>query len=209
MRLLIILNSLIDLSSKILLDEEKPDLEYINELSDEFDKTNLLALRQLLKSQYDRTLIKRIGLKSHLWLLGNRATLVILRSVSLNARELITLAKKLQDSIYLLSDEAKEFIFDICKKIKTISEETISSLLMIDPVKSNTLINDIDKITLDIEEYLDEVPNEKLGIQSKVALSCYLRVLENIIIQYKMINEIVINRSTGFTNKYVIIDEYA
>lgn len=207
MRLHTLIHELLDIANDILKkDNYAIDDVLLNEIYDEFDKTYLLAIRQLLKSQYDRTLASKIGIKINLWIVGNRASIVLLKAIFYYVRDLIDIANKIKIVQPKIDNEIINIIISIFSKIKDLSEKCIMSLLTIDATSANTTIIYADNLRRKIDELLELIAEKPLKIYPKIMLSCFMRNVKGIANCYKFIAEILLNRVTEFTNKYVIKD---
>lgn len=205
----LITNKIIKTAISIILSDHNYNFDEISleELYDEFDKIYLLAVRQLLKSQYDKTLLKTLGLKSYLWIVGNRAVLSILKTIFYNCKDLIDISIKLKKSNFKLGSLSSNILLSIFNELIENSELSIKSLILGDAKKANEAIIKIMKLRESIDNTLELISEKPLEVHQLVMLACFFRVLRSINNSYKLIAEIAINRATELTNKYVIIDQ--
>lgn len=207
MRLHTLIHELLDIANNMLKkDNYMIDNMLLNEIYDEFNKTYLLAVRQLLKSQHDRTLANKIGIKINLWIVGNRASLILLKTIFYYIRDLIDIVDKIKLFRQKIDDEMINTIINISSSIKDLSEKCIMSLITIDATLANATIINADNLRRKIDELLELLAEKPSKVYPKIMLSCFMRNIKGIANCYKFIAEISLNRATEFTNKYIIKD---
>ncbi len=205
-KLHIIIGKVINIAYDVLKSGKPVSLMVLDDLYDDFDKTYLLAVRQLLKSQYNKALLKRLGLKSYLWIIGDRAVLSALKMILNSSRDLVDISLKLARSDYKVGEKALKEISELLSWLKKASELSLRSFLAADAKRANRAILDLDALRKHTDKMLNLIATWSSDAKHLVMLACFLRMVKNISYGYKFIAEIAINRATEISDKYVVID---
>ncbi|MCS7135605.1 MAG: hypothetical protein RMJ14_02480 [Nitrososphaerota archaeon] len=205
-RLHLMSSSMYDMALGVLLGEENPKrLEDIKALEIECDKVYWLVTRQLLLSVNDRALAKELGIRSNLWLLGNRAVVRILKSIVTDSKYISRYVENLLKLDYKLDTETIRWFANIRDEVRKISNMAVDSLITRDLLSGNDAIESANKLVKTLEA-AEMVAPKKYDVNVCPSLSGILRSLRNIVLNYRYIGEVAINRSVEESNEYVSID---
>ncbi|MEM2910384.1 MAG: phosphate uptake regulator PhoU [Nitrososphaerota archaeon] len=205
-RLHLISSSMYEMAIDVLLGEEDPkQLEDIKALGIECDKVYWLVTRQLLLSVNDRALAKELGIRSHLWLLGNRAVARMLKSIVTDSECIYRYVENLLKLGYKLDAETTRWFTNIREEIRKISNTAIDSLITRDLVGGNNAIESANKL-VKVLEAAEMVAPKKYDVNICPSLSGIVRSLRNIVLNYRYIAEVAINRSVEESGEYVSVD---
>ncbi len=192
-RLHIIINSMLDVSIKALI-ERRPELAgEVTHMEEESDRIYWLILRQLLLAIRDRSVGAQIGIESPVHIAGNRVVAKTLEEMADSAEniatEVISLKGKEVASEAILNDIAK-----FCSQVTKISDQNIKALLTGDIKLANESVemvegseNDERKLTQKILSYVKDpavAASLRIVVWNLGQISKYCR----------MIGEVTINR---------------
>ncbi len=192
-RLHIIINSMLDVSIKALV-ERRPELAgEVTHMEEESDRIYWLILRQLLLAIRDRRVGTKIGIESPVHIAGNRVVAKTLEEMADSAEniatEVIALKGKEIGSEAVLNDIAK-----FCTMVVKISDHSIKALLTGDIRLANESVemvegseNDERKLTQKILTYVKDpgvAASLRIVVWNLAQISKYCR----------MIGEVTINR---------------
>lgn len=205
-RLHLISSSMYDTALGIFLGEEDlKRLEDIKVLEVECDKIYWLVTRQLLLSVNDKALAKELGIKSNLWLLGNRTVVRMFKSVVTESKYISRYVENLLKLGYKLDTETTRWFTNVREEIRRLSNTAVDSLITRDLVGGNNAIESANKL-VKVLETAEMVAPKKYDINICPFLSGIVRSLRNIALNYRYIGEVVINRSVEESGEYVSID---
>ncbi len=192
-RLHIIINSMLDVSVKALV-EKRPELAgEVTHMEEESDRIYWLIVRQLLLAIRDRSVGTKIGIESPVHIAGNRVVAKMLEEMADSAEniatEVIALKGKETASEAILNDIAK-----FCTQVIKISDQNIKALLTGDIRLANESVemvegseNDERKLTQKILTYVKDpgvAASLRIVVWNLAQISKYCR----------MIGEVTINR---------------
>jgi len=205
-RLHLISSSMYEVALGVLLGEEEPRrLEDIRALGVECDKVYWLVTRQLLLSVNDRALARELGIRSHLWLLGNRAVVRMLKSIVTDSKYICRYVENLLKLGYRPDIETSRWFANVRDEVRSISNTAIDSLITKDLVGGNNTIESANKLARVLEAAEMSAP-KKFDVNVCPSLSGIVRSLRNIVLNYRYIAEVAINRSVEESGEYVSID---
>ncbi|MEM0204302.1 MAG: phosphate uptake regulator PhoU [Nitrososphaerota archaeon] len=205
-RLHLISSNMYEVALGILLGEEDPKrLEDIKALEVECDKIYWLVTRQLLLSVNDKTLAKELGIRSNLWLLGNRTVVRMLKSIVTDSKYISRYVENLLKLGYKLDAETARWFANIREEIRKLSNTAIDSLITRDLVGGNNAIESANKL-VKVLEAAEMMAPKKYDVNVCPSLSGIVRSLRNIVLNYRYIGEVAINRSVEESGEYVSID---
>jgi phosphate uptake regulator len=192
-RLHIIINSMVDVSIKALV-ERRPELAAeVTHMEEESDRIYWLIVRQLLLSIRDRSVGAKIGIESPLHIAGNRVVAKTLEEMADSAEniaiEVVALKDREIGSEAILNDIAK-FGTQVIK----ISDHSIKALLTGDISLSNEAVEMVETSENDERKLSQKV----LAYVKDVAVAASLRIivwnLAQISKYCRMVGEVTINR---------------
>ncbi|MCS7135608.1 MAG: phosphate uptake regulator PhoU [Nitrososphaerota archaeon] len=179
-------------------------IKRIMSIGEECDRLYWLTLRQLIRAASDPGVREALGIKSTLWLLGNRLVLVLLKK-AVNLSELIALsAYEIFTNGCGIEKRITEWCADFCTTLKHISQNTIDSLMSKDLLLANKTISQIDNL---IGERIEA--GEKMASSSRSLRHHLFRIIyafKEIGLCYRQIAEVAINRSLEESGKFVTIE---
>lgn len=167
--------------------KDKTKKDSILNFEEKVDSLYLFALRKLISAQGSRGIVKTIGLKSPLWILGNR---LVIKSIEQTA-DIIT---KLLDSVFSLIEteiksETEEALFLTIEEIEDIIPEMINAFRERNSRTANSLFNKINNIQSKIYELMERETGNVHYTEFLTSLSGGLEPFFGIL-------EVVLNRST-------------
>lgn len=192
-RLHIIINSMVEVSIKALV-ERRPELAAeVTHMEEESDRIYWLIVRQLLLSIRDRSVGAKIGIESPLHIAGNRVVAKTLEEMADSAEniaiEVVALKDREIGSEAILNDIAK-FSTQVIK----ISDHSIKALLTGDISLSNEAVEMVETAENDERKLSQKV----LAYVKDVAVAASLRIivwnLAQISKYCRMVGEVTINR---------------
>ncbi|MEM2910378.1 MAG: phosphate uptake regulator PhoU [Nitrososphaerota archaeon] len=179
-------------------------IKRIMSIGEECDRLYWLTVRQLIRAVSDPSVREALGIKSTLWLLGNRLVLVLLKravnlseSIALSTYEIFTSGCGIEKRII-------DWCADFYATLKHISQNAIDSLLSRDLLLANRAIAQINSL---VGEKIES--SEKLAGNSKSFRHYLFRIihaLKEIGLCYRQIAEVAINRSLEESGKFVTIE---
>lgn len=167
-----------------------------------------LAVRQLLRAQRDRTLMKTLKIRSHLWIVGNRAVLMALKAALHNAKRMGYAVTKLKDLGFRAEKlgEAADGIRGLYKEVSRIAGLAMHSLMLQDLGKADEAINAIKSLPAKVEGLARTIIGLKLTPDELMWLMRLVYSMEGVAYNYKLIAEVAYNRSVEGTGRYVTVD---
>lgn len=176
----------------------------IMSIGEECDRLYWLTVRQLMRAASDPGVREALGIRSTMWLLGNRLVLVLLKravklseSIALSTYEIFTSGCGIERRIV-------DLCTDFCTALKRASQNAIDSLLSRDLLLANRAIAQINAL---VEEKIEN--GEKLASNSKSLRHHLFRImnaLKEIGLCYRQVAEVAINRSLEESGKFVTIE---
>ncbi len=205
-RLYLISSSMYEVALGILLGEEDPKrLEDIKALEIECDKIYWLVTRQLLLSVNDRALAEELGIRSNLWLLGNRTVIRMLKSIVADSECISRYVENLLKLGYKLDAETARWFTNIREEIRKLSNMAIDSLITRDLMGGNNAVESANKLAK-LLEAAEMVAPKKYNVNVCPSISGIVRSLRNIVLNYRYVGEVAINRSVEESGEYMNID---
>lgn len=191
-RLHIIINSMLDVSIKALV-ERRPELaSEVTHMEEESDRIYWLIVRQLLLAIRDRSVGTRIGIESPIHIPGNRVVAKTLEEMADSAENIAT------EVIALNNHVAGETILNDISKFSTqvsrVSEQSIKALLTGDVRLANETIEMIEALRNDERRLNQKVVSYVKEVGAAASLRIIVWNLGQISNYCKMIGEITINR---------------
>jgi phosphate uptake regulator len=191
-RLHIIINSMLDVSIKALV-ERRPELaSEVTHMEEESDRIYWLIVRQLLLAIRDRSVGTRIGIESPIHIPGNRVVAKTLEEMADSAENIAT------EVIALNNHVAGETILNDISKFSTqvsrVSEQSIKALLTGDVRLANETIEMIEALRNDERRLNQKVVSYVKEVGAAASLRIIVWNLGQISNYCKMIGEVTINR---------------
>jgi phosphate uptake regulator len=192
-RLHIILSSMLDVSTKALV-ERRPDLaSEVSHMEEESDRIYWLIVRQLLLAIRDRSVGTRIGIESPLHIPGNRVVAKTLEEMADSAEsianEVITLKDKDAISDSLLCEVGK-----YANEVTRTSEQCMKALLTSDIQVANDAIEKVQSAENDERRLTQRVITYVKDVNSAVSLRTIVLNLGLVNKYCRIIGEVTINR---------------
>ncbi len=195
---------MLDSAVSMLSSSNQDAIKHIMSISEECDRLYWLTVRQLIRAVSDPSVREALGIKSTLWLLGNRLVLLLLKravnlceSIALSVYEIFTSGCGIEKRIV-------DWCIDFCTTLKHTSQGAMDSLLSRDLLLANKVISQIDAL---VKEKIEI--GEKLTSNSKSFRHYLFRIihaLKEIGLCYRQIAEVAINRSLEESGKFVTIE---
>ncbi|MEM3884933.1 MAG: phosphate uptake regulator PhoU [Nitrososphaerota archaeon] len=195
---------MLDSAVSMLSSGNQDMVKRIMSIGEECDRLYWLTVRQLIRAINDPSVREALGIKSTLWLLGNRLVLLLLKravnlceSITLSTYEIFTNGCGIEKRII-------DWCTDFCAMLKHASQNAIDSLLLRDLLLANKTITQINDL---VGEKIGS--GEKLASNSKSFRHCLFRIicsLKEISVCYRQIAEVAINRSLEESGKFVTIE---
>lgn len=205
MRMHLLIFNMVRTSIRALAEDNLEYVKGLEEVCEDCSKIYWLAVRQLLKAQSDHSLLRDLKIKSHLWIIGSRAVLSILRYALHLAEEIKDLVRDVES----LEDEAKDYVKmlrDITEELYETSDNIIRSLLAHDALRANRGIERIRMLKNKLGDLEVQLSNSHLKSKTIFVIGKLAYILKELGYCYKMVGEVAINRSVEITGKYSTVD---
>ncbi len=172
----------------------------------ECDNMYWLIIRQLLTAAGDKSVSETLGVKSYLWLVGNRAIIRLLKILVRNNEQICRWLIRLMDKGLKLDDEAISKIIELSRDTLQMLSDAIESLLTRDIEKANRIIDYAIRKAEGVDDLSISLSNTiRDGLMRAAALNI-LCTLQCSMYDIKGIAEIAINRGTEESGSYIIIE---
>jgi len=172
----------------------------------ECDKIYWLIIRQLLTAVSDKSVSESLGVKSYLWLVGNRAVVRILKTLIRHNESICRWVKKIIEHGFKPDKETLIKVMNLGKYVLQTQTDTIETLLVRDIEKANNIIDQIIEKTDGIDEIVINVASAVADEIVKTALVNVIAELKCSLLDIKAIAEIAINRGTEESGSYITIE---
>jgi len=192
-RLHIIINSMIDVSIKALV-ERRPELAAeVTHMEEESDRIYWLIVRQLLLAIRDRSVGTKIGIESPLHIPGNRVVAKTLEEMADSAEnianEVLTLKERAVPTESMLNDIAK-----FSNQIMKTSDHMIKALLTGDISMSNEAVEMVETLEAEERKLTQKVIANVKDVAAAAGIRIIIWNLGQIGKYCRIVGEITINR---------------
>jgi phosphate uptake regulator len=205
-RLHLLAYSMLDNILQALTVWDKSLLENVMFTGGECDKIYWLIIRQLLTAAGDKSVSETLGVKSYLWLVGNRAVVRILKTLIRHDESICKWVMSIIERGYKPDKETLSRIVELGKYVLQTQSNTIDALLARDIEKANNIIDQILQKTDEIDDITIKVASVIPDEITKVALVNVIAELKCSLLDMKAIAEIAINRGTEESGSYITIE---
>lgn len=192
-RLHIIINSMLEVSMKALVERRPEIAAEVTHMEEESDRIYWLIVRQLLLAIRDRSVGTKIGIESPLHIPGNRVVAKTLEEMADSAeniaKEVIALKDRDIPSEALLNDISK-----FCTQVTKISDRTLKALLTGDIALSNETVEMVEALENDERRLSQRVVSYAKDPGVAAGLRIIVWNLGQISNYCRIIGEITINR---------------
>lgn len=161
---------------KLVKLKDKTKKDDVIRFEERIDSLYLFALRKIIKVQKNRALIKNIGLKSPLWLLGNRIVIKSIEQTADSLNKLLGTAVSLVEEVKL-KEETEEALIEFIEEIEDMIPEIINCFLDIDTYLSNSLFEKINAFQSKIYELMEMEEDERIYNEFLLKLAASLEPL--------------------------------
>ena len=192
-RLHIIINSMIDVSIKALV-ERRPELAAeVTHMEEESDRIYWLIVRQLLLAIRDRSVGTKIGIESPLHIPGNWVVAKTLEEMADSAEnianEVLSLKERAVPTESMLNDIAK-----FSNQIMKTSDHTIKALLTGDISMSNEAVEMVETLETDERKLTQKVLANVKDVAAAASIRIIIWNLSQIGKYCRIVGEVTINR---------------
>jgi phosphate uptake regulator len=205
-RLHLLTYSMLENILRALSEWDKTLLENVLFTGGECDKIYWLIIRQLLTAAGDKVMSESLGVKSYLWVVGNRAVVRILKTLIRHNESICRWVMRILDHGFRLDKETLGKVMDLGRYALQMQTDAIEALLMRDIEKAN---NAIDQVMQKAEEVDKIAVNISGAIADDLVRAALLDVISELkcsILDMKAISEIAINRGTEESGSYITIE---
>jgi len=205
-RLHLLTYSMLDNIVRALNEWDKSLLENVLFTGGECDKIYWLIIRQLLTAVSDKSVSESLGVKSYLWLVGNRAVVRILKTLIRHNESICKWVMKMIEHGVKPDKETLSKVMDLGRYVLQTQTDTIEALLVRDIEKANSIIDEVIEKAEDIDAM---VVNMTSAIADEIVKAALLNVIAELkcsILDMKSIAEIAINRGTEESGSYITIE---
>ncbi len=205
-RLHLLTYSMLDNILQALSKWDKDLLENVMFTGSECDKIYWLIIRQLLTAITDKSVSESLGVKSYLWLVGNRAVVRILKTLIRHNESICKWVMKIIEHGSRPDKETLSKVMELGKYVLQTQTDTIEALLVRDIEKANSIIDQIIEKADEIDEMVINVTSAVADEIARIALVNVIAELKCILLDVKAIAEIAINRGTEESGSYITIE---
>lgn len=192
-RLHIIINSMLDVSVKALVDKRPELANEVSHMEEESDRIYWLIVRQLLLAIRDRSVGTKIGLESPVHIAGNRVVAKGLEEMADSAENIASevIGMKVKDGV---SETILNDISKYCVEVMKISDQNIKALLTNDIKLANDSVEMVEESEIDERKLTQKILNHAKDPSAAASLRIVVWNLGQIAKYCRMIGEVTINR---------------
>ena len=205
-RLHLLTYSMLDNILRALSEWDKSLLDNVMFTGGECDKIYWLIIRQLLTAVTDKGVSESLGVRSYLWLVGNRAVVRILKTLIRHNESICKGVMKIIEHGIKPDKETLSKVIEIGRYVLQTQTETIDALLVRDIEKANSIIDQIIEKVEEINDISFKVASVVSDDIVKTALLNIIAELKCSLLDMKAIAEIAINRGTEESGSYITIE---
>ncbi len=205
-RLHLLTYSMLENILRALLDWDKSLLDNVLFTGEECDKIYWLIIRQLLTAAGDKVMSESLGVKSYLWLVGNRAVIRILKTLIRHNESISKWVLKIIENGIRPSQDIVSNVVELGRFTLHIQSEAIDALLMRDVEKANNIIEQAIQKAQEVENSLINISASCNDNLLRTALINVLSELKCSLLDMKAIAEIAINRGAEESGSYITIE---
>jgi len=205
-RLHLLTNSMLDNIIRAITEWDKSFLENVMFIGSECDKIYWLVIRQLLTAVTDKSISESLGVRSYLWLVGNRAVVRILKTLIRHNESISKWVMKMIERGSKPDKESLSKVTELGRYAIQTQTATIESLLMRDIEKANNIVDQVIEKAEEIDEIAVSVASSVADEFAKTALLNVIAELKCSLLDMKAIAEIAINRGTEESGSYITIE---
>ena len=205
-RLHLLTYSMLDNIVRALSEWDKSLLDNVMFTGSECDKIYWLIIRQLLTAVTDKSVSESLGVKSYLWLVGNRAVVRILKTLIRHNESICKWVMRMIERGFKVDKEVLNKVIDFGRYVLQIQTDTIDALLARDIEKANNIIDQVIEKTEDIDKMVLNIVSAVADDFVKTALVNVIAELKCSVLDMKAIAEIAINRGTEESGSYITIE---
>ncbi len=205
-RLHLLTYSMLDNILRALSEWDKSLLDNVMFTGGECDKIYWLIIRQLLTAVTDKGVSESLGVRSYLWLVGNRAVVRILKTLIRHNESICKGVMKIIEHGIKPDKETFSQVIELGRYVLQTQTETIDALLVRDIEKANSIIDQIIEKVEEINDISFKVASVVSDDIVKTALLNIIAELKCSLLDMKAIAEIAINRGTEESGSYITIE---
>jgi len=205
-RLHLLTYSMLDNILRALSEWDKSLLDNVMFTGGECDKIYWLIIRQLLTAVTDKGVSESLGVRSYLWLVGNRAVVRILKTLIRHNESICKGVMKIIEHGIKPDKETLSKVIEIGRYVLQTQTETIDALLVRDIEKANSIIDQIIEKAEEINDISFKIASVVSDDIVKTALLNIIAELKCSLLDMKAIAEIAINRGTEESGSYITIE---
>jgi len=205
-RLHLLTYSMLDNILRALSEWDKSLLDNVMFTGGECDKIYWLIIRQLLTAVTDKSVSESLGVRSYLWLVGNRAVVRILKTLIRHNESICKWVMKIIEHGIKLDKETLSQLIELGRYVLQTQTDTIDALLMRDIEKANSLVDQIVEKAEEINDISFKIASVVSDDLVKTALLNIIAELKCSLLDMKAIAEIAINRGTEESGSYITIE---
>ncbi|MEM4165480.1 MAG: phosphate uptake regulator PhoU [Nitrososphaerales archaeon] len=205
-RLHLLTYSMLENILRALLEWDRSLLDNVLFTGGECDKIYWLIIRQLLTAASDKVMSDSLGVKSYLWLVGDRAVIRILKTLIRHNESICKWVLKIMENGVRPSKDIISYIVELGRFTLHIQSEAIEALLMRDIEKANYAIEQATQKTQEVENSVINISTLFDDNLLRTALLNVICELKCSILDLKAIAEIAINRGTEESGSYITIE---
>ena len=195
-RLYLIVESMVDLSVRVLVEEESGFAKQCVDLNVEANKVYFLAVRQILQAVRDKGLAESVGLSNPKNILGDRMVLMALEEIG-DFSEVIALSALKINDLGCFNKDINNDIQALRQQVKKVAVLAMESISKGNPVSANSSIDEYDVLT-EMEQKMNSKLEERL-VATTAPLASEVRSIMQGLVQigryYKIAAEAMINRA--------------
>lgn len=172
----------------------------------ECDKIYWLVIRQLLTAAGDKAMSESLGVRSYLWLVGNRAVVRILKTLIRHNESICKWVSRIIEHGVKPSKDSVDNVIQLGRFALQIQSETIEALLVRDIEKANSIIEQAIQRAEEAEDTALRISASNADNLLRTALLNVICELRCSMLDMKSIAEIAINRGTEESGSYITIE---